>query len=80
MYEVIGIQFNRGVSKKTGKPYNFLTVHCKVNRPQGELEGICTAKFDFNLEYYPNLVIPSVGDNVEVSFNYKGYCNNIFIL
>ena len=80
MYEVIGIQIIKGVSKKTQKPYHFCTIHCLDKRKFDNVEGSVTAKFDFNLEYLTDFAIPNIGDTIEVSFNYKGYPQRCYIV
>lgn len=80
MYEVIGIQINKGVSKKTQKEYHFCTIHCIDHRKYDNCEGKAVKSFDFNMAFQQDFVIPNVGDTIEVSYNYKGYPSRCFIV
>ena len=80
MYKVIGIQTGKkGVSEK-GYDFQYLTIHCVDTRSFDSLEGQAVASFRFNLAFCQDFVIPCIGDNIEVSYNYKGYPNRCFVV
>lgn len=60
----------QGMSKKTGKPYNFIQVH--YNGPARGVEGLASLTLMLNPDEYPLETI-RVGRTYDVEFDNRGY-------
>ncbi len=71
--KVIGKQHMTGTSKRTGQPYDFVSIH--YNAPDRGVEGVAAKQLNLDPTLYPfaNIVI---GGEYEVDFNERGYCVN----
>lgn len=68
--KVIGKAHMKGVSKKTGNPYDFMQVH--YNGPARGVEGVAalTASLDPSIYPYESIVI---GGEYTLEFDNRGY-------
>lgn len=76
MVEICGVQYKKGVGKKSGKPYEGYTIYFTEDGKPWGVEGYTTGDAFISLEVLQGQ-IPRVGDRVELFYNKNGFLQRI---
>ena len=74
VYQILGIERFEGISKKTGKPYDFTRFYAVPSRHSDKVRGIRVENVDiWNAEYAPDISDIHPDDYVDISYGRGGF-------
>ena len=74
VYHVLGIERFEGVSKKTGKPYDFTRFYSVPSRQPDKVRGVRVENVDvWNGQYAPDISGIHPEDYVDFNFDRRGF-------
>ena len=81
VYHVLGIERFEGVSKKTGKPYDFTRFYSVPSRQPDKVRGVRVENVDvWNGQYAPDISGIHPEDYVDFNFDHRGFVDAVQIV
>ena len=81
VYHVLGIERFEGVSKKTGKPYDFTRFYSVPSRQPDKVRGVRVENVDvWNGQYAPDISGIHFEDYVDFNFDRRGFVDAVQIV
>lgn len=81
VYHVLGIERFEGVSKKTGKPYDFTRFYSVPSRQPDKVRGVRVENVDvWNGQYAPDVSGIHPEDYVDFNFDRRGFVDAVQIV
>ena len=81
VYHVLGIERFEGVSKKTGKPYDFTRFYSVPSRQPDKVRGVRVENVDvWNGQYAPDISGIHPEDYVDFNFDRRGFVDAVQIV
>lgn len=81
VYHVLGIERFEGVSKKTGKPYDFTRFYSVPSRQPDKVRGVKVENVDvWNGQYAPDISGIHPEDYVDFNFDRRGFVDAVQIV
>ena len=81
VYQVLGIERFEGVSKKTGKPYDFTRFYSVPSRQPDKVRGVRVENVDvWNGQYAPDISGIHPEDYVDFNFDRRGFVDAVQIV
>ena len=81
VYHVLGIERFEGVSKKTGKPYDFTRFYSVPSRQPVKVRGVRVENVDvWNGQYAPDISGIHPEDYVDFNFDRRGFVDAVQIV
>lgn len=81
VYHVLGIERFEGVSKKTGKPYDFTRFYSVPSRQPDKVRGVRVENVDvWNGQYAPDISGIHPEDYVDYNFDRRGFVDAVQIV
>ena len=81
VYHVLGIERFEGVSKKTGKPYDFTRFYSVPSRQPDKVRGVRVENVDvWNGQYAPDISGITPEDYVDFNFDRRGFVDAVQIV
>lgn len=81
VYHVLGIERFEGISKKTGKPYDFTRFYSVPSRQPDKVRGVRVENVDvWNGQYAPDISGIHPEDYVDFNFDRRGFVDAVQIV
>lgn len=73
-FNIVGCEHNKGVSKKTGKPYDMYILHAVSDRPMSGMDKVGCGAYQFPIDAGAGILrsTPVPGEVWEIEFNMLG--------